>query len=169
MTEKQYQDLVHSTTPKSPILKDCIKAFIFGGGICCFGEVLKTLFETTKLNEDIAALYMKMCKEDLFNNIILQKIKDVTIISETEEFGETSQDAEIKLARNETNEGINEFIIGLEMYYKSPMSPPILFSVDFIIQIPIFDKAVGENLDVDEGNLDFNSLTSEKLLISSFL
>ena len=44
------------------------------------------------------------------------------------------------------------------MYYKSPMSPPILFSVDFIIQIPIFDKAVGENLDVDEGNLDFNSL-----------
>ena len=29
-----------------------LKAFIIGGGICCFGEVLKTLFETTKLNED---------------------------------------------------------------------------------------------------------------------
>ena len=52
MTEKQYQDLVHSTTPKSPLLKDCIKAFAFGGGICCFGEILKALFETTRLNDD---------------------------------------------------------------------------------------------------------------------
>ena len=49
---KQYKDLVHNTTPKSPLLKDCIKAFIFGGGICCFGEVLKTLYGLTDLNED---------------------------------------------------------------------------------------------------------------------
>ena len=52
MTEKQYQDLVHNTTPKSPLLKDCIKAFIFGGSICCFGEVLKTLYTLAGLNED---------------------------------------------------------------------------------------------------------------------
>ncbi len=52
MDNKQYKDLVHVTTPKSPILKDCIKAFIFGGGICCFGEVLKTLYSMTSLNED---------------------------------------------------------------------------------------------------------------------
>lgn len=52
MTEKQYQDLVHNTTPKSPLLKDCIKAFIFGGIICCFGEVLKTLYTLAGLNED---------------------------------------------------------------------------------------------------------------------
>ena len=52
MDNKQYQDLVHVTTPKSPLLKDCIKAFIFGGGICCFGEVLKTLYSMTSLNED---------------------------------------------------------------------------------------------------------------------
>lgn len=49
---KQYKDLVHNTTPKSPLLKDCAKAFIFGGGICCFGEVLKTLYGLTNLNED---------------------------------------------------------------------------------------------------------------------
>ena len=52
MNNKQYKDLVHSTTPKSPLLKDCIKAFIFGGGICCFGEILKTLYSMTSLNED---------------------------------------------------------------------------------------------------------------------
>lgn len=52
MDNKQYKDLVRITTPKSPILKDCTKAFIFGGGICCFGEVLKTLYSMTSLNED---------------------------------------------------------------------------------------------------------------------
>ena len=52
MDNKQYKDLVHVTTPKSPLLKDCLKAFIFGGGICCFGEVLKTLYSMTSLNED---------------------------------------------------------------------------------------------------------------------
>ena len=52
MDKKEYTQLVHRTTPKSPILKDCIKAFIFGGGICCFGEILKSLFGLTTLNED---------------------------------------------------------------------------------------------------------------------
>ena len=52
MDKNQYKELVHQTTPKSPIIKDCIKAFIFGGGICCFGEVLKLLYGMTSLNED---------------------------------------------------------------------------------------------------------------------
>ena len=52
MNNSEYKSLVHNTTPKSPILKNCIKAFVFGGGICCFGEVLKTLYGLTSLNED---------------------------------------------------------------------------------------------------------------------
>ena len=48
---EKYKQLVHSTTPKSPIVKDCIKAFLFGGGICCFGQALKTLYGMTSLNE----------------------------------------------------------------------------------------------------------------------
>ncbi len=52
MDKNEYTQLVHQTTPKSPIAKDCIKAFIFGGGICCFGEILKSLFGMTTLNED---------------------------------------------------------------------------------------------------------------------
>ena len=52
MNSKQYQQLVHSTTPKSPLLKDCILAFIFGGSICCFGQLLKTAFTSSGLTED---------------------------------------------------------------------------------------------------------------------
>ena len=52
MNNQQYQQLVHNTTPKSPLLKDCISAFLFGGSICCFGELLKMLFTNIGLNED---------------------------------------------------------------------------------------------------------------------
>ncbi len=52
MNNQQYQKLVSNTTPKSPLLKDCILAFIFGGGICCFGEILKMLYTNSGLNED---------------------------------------------------------------------------------------------------------------------
>ena len=52
LNNAEYKSLVHNTTHKSPILKNCIKAFVFGGGICCFGEVLKTLYGLTSLNED---------------------------------------------------------------------------------------------------------------------
>lgn len=52
MDNTNYKNLVHSTTPKSPNLKNCIKAFVFGGSICCFGQVLKNLYGLTELNED---------------------------------------------------------------------------------------------------------------------
>ncbi len=52
MDSKNYQQLVHDTTPKSPLLKDCILAFIFGGAICCFGQLLKTAFTSLGLTED---------------------------------------------------------------------------------------------------------------------
>ncbi len=52
MDSKQYQQLVSDTTPKSPLLKDCILAFIFGGSICCFGELLKMLYTNVGLTED---------------------------------------------------------------------------------------------------------------------
>lgn len=52
MNNQQYQQLVHSTTPKSPLLKDCILAFVFGGSICCFGQLLKTVYTNLGLAED---------------------------------------------------------------------------------------------------------------------
>ncbi len=52
MNNQQYQQLVHNTTPKSPLLKDCILAFVFGGSICCFGQLLKMLYTNLGLTED---------------------------------------------------------------------------------------------------------------------
>ena len=52
MNNQQYQQLVSDNTPKSPILKDCILAFIFGGSICCFGQLLKTLYTNMELTEN---------------------------------------------------------------------------------------------------------------------
>ncbi len=52
MNNQQYQQLVHNTTPKSPLLKDCILAFVFGGSICCFGQLLKTVYTNLGLTED---------------------------------------------------------------------------------------------------------------------
>ena len=52
MNNQQYQQLVHNLTPKSPLIKDCILAFIFGGSICCFGQILRTAFSSIGLTED---------------------------------------------------------------------------------------------------------------------
>ncbi len=52
MDSKQYQTLVSNMTPKSPLLKDCILAFVFGGSICCFGQLLRTVYTNLGLTED---------------------------------------------------------------------------------------------------------------------
>lgn len=40
MTEKEYGKLVQDLSPKSPIVKDCVLAFVIGGLICCIGQML---------------------------------------------------------------------------------------------------------------------------------
>ena len=38
MTEKQYAQLVSELSPKSPMWKDCLNAFVIGGLICALGQ-----------------------------------------------------------------------------------------------------------------------------------
>ena len=40
MTEKEYGKLVKSMAPKSPIVKDCLFAFLIGGLICALGQAI---------------------------------------------------------------------------------------------------------------------------------
>ncbi len=56
MTAQEYQQMVHSRTPHSPLAKDCLMAFLFGGGISCFGQVMRVLYERTGLAEADAKL-----------------------------------------------------------------------------------------------------------------
>ena len=47
MTDREYNRLVSAMAPKSPIVKDCIHAFLAGGFICCVGQALTDVY--TKL------------------------------------------------------------------------------------------------------------------------
>lgn len=51
MTEKEYGKLVEQYAPKSPILKDCIGAFIIGGLICTLGQVFLNVYTNLGLDE----------------------------------------------------------------------------------------------------------------------
>jgi stage V sporulation protein AC len=51
MNNTNYLYYTYHHSKKSNILKDTILAFLFGGGICCLGQVLKTLYGLTSLDE----------------------------------------------------------------------------------------------------------------------
>jgi len=51
MTEKEYDSLVSSMVPKSPIVKDCIKAFLIGGLICTIGQLFMNIYLGLGMNE----------------------------------------------------------------------------------------------------------------------
>ena len=39
-TQKQYSELVNQKTPNSPIVKNCLRAFLVGGFICTIGQLI---------------------------------------------------------------------------------------------------------------------------------
>ncbi len=45
MTNKEYIDYVNKKTPNSKILKNTVLAFIFGGLICCIGQVFADIYK----------------------------------------------------------------------------------------------------------------------------
>ena len=53
MTEKNndYKSLIKQHAPRSPLLKDCLFAFLFGGLICFLGELLASLLMYLSLDE----------------------------------------------------------------------------------------------------------------------
>jgi stage V sporulation protein AC len=51
-TNNEYGKMAEKASPPSPKLKNCIKAFLFGGGICAFGEFLNWSFEKLNFSED---------------------------------------------------------------------------------------------------------------------
>ena len=60
MTEKQYAKLVGEISPKSPILKNCIWAFIVGGAICTLGQAFLELYKYLGLDETDAGTACSM-------------------------------------------------------------------------------------------------------------
>lgn len=56
MDKKSYARYVEARAPRSPILKNCLWAFLVGGGICLFAEGLNQIFtRLLHMTVDIAA------------------------------------------------------------------------------------------------------------------
>ena len=51
MTEREYGKLVKQMMPKSPIVKDCVWAFVIGGLICAVGQAFINLYASVGLDE----------------------------------------------------------------------------------------------------------------------
>ena len=47
MTKETYKQYADSRAPKSPVAKDCTRAFLVGGLVCCIGQALTDIY--TKL------------------------------------------------------------------------------------------------------------------------
>ncbi len=55
MSEKEYGEYVKKKTKNSPVLKDCVFAFLFGGAICCIGQLIFGFYESLALPEKTVA------------------------------------------------------------------------------------------------------------------
>ena len=52
MTDKEYQNYVDKKTPNSPLLKDVLLAYFFGGLICTIGQLIFNSYEMAGFNQD---------------------------------------------------------------------------------------------------------------------
>lgn len=60
MTNEEYSKLIKDISPKSPIVKNCIWAFLVGGAICCLGQLIKTGYQALGLDEESAGTAVSM-------------------------------------------------------------------------------------------------------------
>ena len=54
MTPKEYQAYVKAKAPKSPIVRDCLRAFLVGGLICTLGQAIQNGWLAASLSRDDA-------------------------------------------------------------------------------------------------------------------
>lgn len=58
--QQEYDSMVKKASPNSPIFMDCLKAFISGGIICSFGQVLRNWFTSIGLSQDDTGLAVSL-------------------------------------------------------------------------------------------------------------
>ena len=60
MTEREYGKLVQEMVPKSPLLTDCVKAFVIGGLICLLGQIAMNCYINLGLDKTDAGTAASM-------------------------------------------------------------------------------------------------------------
>jgi stage V sporulation protein AC len=53
-TKKEYQEFVNQKSPNSPILKNCLNAFLIGGLICSIGQIIFDFCQYRGLDTEIS-------------------------------------------------------------------------------------------------------------------
>ena len=61
MTPKAYQEYVKAKAPKSPIVRDCLRAFLVGGLICALGKAIQNGWLAAGLTKDDAGAATACC------------------------------------------------------------------------------------------------------------
>lgn len=56
ISKDEYSKMADKASPNSPVLLNCIKAFLIGGTICCFGQILNSIFEKYGLSKEQIAV-----------------------------------------------------------------------------------------------------------------
>lgn len=54
VSKEEYGRMAKKASPNSPVVTDCIKAFIFGGIICAFAQVMNIIFSYTEMTTEEA-------------------------------------------------------------------------------------------------------------------
>ena len=58
--QEDYNKYVNQVTPKSNSVKNCIWAFLAGGGICLVGQIIKHILMANNMSEDDAYGYVSI-------------------------------------------------------------------------------------------------------------
>ena len=60
ITEKEYNSLTKKASPPSPVAGDCIRAFLVGGAVCCFGQLLFNLYQSVGAEVESAKSFVSI-------------------------------------------------------------------------------------------------------------
>ena len=61
VNKEKYGKYIEKNSKKSPLLKNCIKAFLIGGAICTLGQALLDLFLYLDVSKDTAKALVLVC------------------------------------------------------------------------------------------------------------
>ena len=51
-SNSDYSKMTDKASPNSPVVKNCISAFLVGGGICCIAQILNIIFQQLGLSQE---------------------------------------------------------------------------------------------------------------------
>ncbi len=55
VSKQEYSKMTEKASPNSPLLLDCLKAFLFGGGFCLIGQILMNSYMGLGLDKETAS------------------------------------------------------------------------------------------------------------------